>query len=200
MASSIIPNKIRNEKIKRFPMCAACGATKDLECNHINPNLPATIDNLIVLCRSCHMNKWHDIYETPHNHNALLRKGIKDAQERGVHVGKPCADYDNVMRLIATHSTQFNDVFNPNYTIYTEAEIMEMAGVKPVCYAKCKNMLKDAMDAPEWRYDWDKPTIQKKMPLYDHFIKKIRTDERKLNMHNLSAADKKRIIGDTING
>lgn len=200
MAASFIPNKIRDEKIKLFPMCAACGATEDLECNHINPNLPATIDNLIVLCHSCHMNKWHDIYVRPHNHNELQRNGIKEAQKRGVHFGRPCADYDNIMRLIAKHSTQFNDVFNPEYTVYTETEIMDMAGVKPVCYAKCKNMLKEAMDAPEWQYSWDEPTVQKKMPLYDRFIKRIRDDNNKLDIPHLTKADKKRIVGDIESG
>lgn len=52
---------IRKEHLSRFPKCAACGTTKDLEVHHIIPvHVDATkeleLDNLITLCsKSCHL-------------------------------------------------------------------------------------------------------------------------------------------------
>ena len=72
------------------------------------------------------------------------------------------------MRLIAEHSTSFNIKSK-----ITESEIMEMAGIKNVCYYKCKKMLKDAMQLPEWPYDWKKP-VRCMTPKYDRVIRRER--------------------------
>ena len=76
------------------------------------------------------------------------------------------------MRLIAERSTQFND----GGEMHTETEIMEAAGVKNVCYHKCKRMLLDALKAEEWPYSWPKPVQVRNHPVYDYVIKKMRGD------------------------
>ena len=171
-----IPSSVRLEKLRLCPFCVVCHTTENLELNHIDPDKPATIDNLIVVC-SKHHGVWHKM-SSRNVHKDLVIKGIKAAQKRGVHVGKSCADYENVMRLIAKYSTQFNDVDSQDYVPYTEHEIMDMANVKSVCYSKCKRMLKEAMCASEWKYEWPKPTISKKTPLYDHYIQRMRRERK----------------------
>ena len=127
--------------------------------------------NIAVVCTKCH-GLIHYGKNGVINHGELVKKAIKEAKERGVHVGKPCADYENVMRLIAMYSTQFNE----DGDLRTEHEIMAMAGVKEVCYAKCKGKLKEAMQAEVWPYEWAKPKIMKNRPLYDRVIKKMRRE------------------------
>jgi hypothetical protein len=53
-------NKVRNEHIRKYPKCAACGKTKNLEVHHIVPykidkTKELDINNLITLCGDhCH--------------------------------------------------------------------------------------------------------------------------------------------------
>ena len=170
--SRTIAKWIRDAK---YHFCAACGREDDLQYHHLVPialggsNTP---DNIIVLCAGCHQ-KWH-MQNGREHHNYLVKEGIAKAKERGVKFGKKSADYENVMRLIAKHSTQFNNIYDLDFDMKTESEIMDLACVKGVCYAKCKNMLKEAMSAPEWPYEWDKPAECKKRPLYDRVINHMR--------------------------
>lgn len=54
-------SSIRNEHIKKYPKCAACGAKKNLEVHHIipvhlDPSRELDITNLITLCsKRCHL-------------------------------------------------------------------------------------------------------------------------------------------------
>ncbi len=169
--SRTIPQWIKD---KKYHFCAACGSDTDLQYHHLVPaalggkNVP---ENIIVLCGVCHQ-KWHMQNGRDH-HNYLVKQGIAEAKKRGVKVGKPPADYEKVMRLIAEKSTQFNAD-----SLTTEHEIMEMGGVKYVCYAKCKRMLFDGMRAEVWPYEWAKPVQVRNRPLYDRVIRKIRGDIR----------------------
>lgn len=164
-------------KDTKYHFCAACEREDDLQYHHLVPVVLGGKDepsNIIVLCATCHQ-KWHNQNGSDH-HNYLVKVGIAEAQKRGVHVGKAPADYEKVMRLIAENSTQFReinpyDIFHPRYT---EHEIMEMAGVKEVCYAKCKRMLIDAWNADVWPYEWSKPEHMNNRPLYDRVIKEWR--------------------------
>lgn len=162
-------------KDAKYHFCAACGSESDLQYHHLVPialggeNVP---ENIVVLCAVCHQ-KWHNQKGRDH-HNYLCKEGIAKAKERGVRIGRPPANYENVMRLIAEHSTQFNDIYNLDFDMKTESEIMDMANVKPVCYYKCKRILIDAINAPVWPYEWEKPKVCKSMPLYDRVIKRIR--------------------------
>ena len=165
-----ISASVRKAKMSAYRKCAFCGTTKDLECAHFNPRRDATFENIIVCCSQCHMKYMHD-EEVVHRHADMVRNGIKEAKERGVHFGKKPADYEKVMRLIAENSTQFNDT-----SLTTEHEIMDMAGVKNVCYSKCKRMLFEAMTADIWPYSWEKPVQVRNRPLYDSFIRKMRGD------------------------
>lgn len=170
---AIPPKWIRDQLPKQ---CCNCGATDNLAYHHIVPDVLGgkTIpSNIAVVCEDCH-NLIHYGKKGAICHGDLVRKGQGKAREQGKVPGKRPADYENVMRLIAKHSTQFNNVHDLDFDMKTESEIMEMAGVKGVCYAKCKNMLKEAMNAPEWPYEWDKPMECKGMPLYDRVIKRIR--------------------------
>lgn len=173
-----------SKAIKEFlpKKCYNCGSTQHLVYHHIVPVILGgndTLLNIAVLCPSCH-SKVHYGEKEVICHGGLVSDGIKAAQARGVHVGKPCADYANVIRLICKHSTQFNDICDEDFDMKTESEIMEMAGVKPVCYSKCKRMLVDAMNATEWPYEWEKPTVHKNRPMYKHCIEDIRSGKRKL--------------------
>ena len=165
--------------------CYNCGATDNLNYHHIVPLALGgnnVLTNIAVLCGKCHWTVHHGDTDGEYiHHGELVKQGQDDAKKRGVHIGKPCADYDHVMQLIAKYSTQFNDIHDIGYELHTETEIMEMAGVKPVCYSKCKRMLVDAMNAAEWPYEWDKPTIHKNRPLYEQCIEDIRSGKRKLN-------------------
>lgn len=159
-------------KDSKYKFCAVCGKTEDLQYHHW---LPVELggkdepENIIVLCAK-HHQEFHR-QGGAIKHNRLVREGIRKAKERGVHVGKKPADYEKVMRLIAENSTQFNDT-----SLTTEHEIMKMAGVKDVCYSKCKRMLFEAMTADVWPYSWEKPVQIRNRPLYDSFIRKMRGD------------------------
>lgn len=169
--SRTIPQWIKDELPK---VCCNCHTTAGLVYHHIVPVEVGGVtepSNIAVVCSKCH-GLTHYGKNGAINHGELVKKAMKEAQKRGVHVGKPCADYENVMRLIAMYSTQFNE----DGDLRTEHEIMAMAGVKEVCYAKCKRKLKEAMQAEVWPYEWAKPKIMKNMPLYDRVIKKMRRE------------------------
>ena len=156
--------------------CYNCGSTKNLVYHHIVPYCVGGNDvpnNIAVLCSTCH-SLIHYGRDDVIVHGEMVKEGIKRAKARGVHVGKPCADYEKVMYLISKYSTQFNDINDSSFDMKTEREIMDMAGIKPVCYSKCKRMLKDAMKADKWPYEWKKPTICKSMPLYEQCVIKLR--------------------------
>ena len=151
--------------------CMNCGATKNLQYHHIVPARYGGGDvptNIAVLCGDCH-SKVHYAKDGVINHGDCVRAGMIEARKRGVHLGRKCADYEKVMRLIAENSTQFNPL-----SMTTETEIMEMAGVKNVCYAKCKRMLIEAMGKDEWPYEWERPKMIANRPTYDRVLKKAR--------------------------
>jgi hypothetical protein len=168
--SRTIPKWVKDAK---YHFCAVCGRTDDLQYHHWEPdNGHNTVpENIIVLCARHHQELHGQGGAIMHNY--LVKEGMAKAKERGVRVGKPPADYENVMRMIAENSTQFNAG-----STMTEHEIMEMAGVKEVCYAKCKKMLIEKMESGEWPYEWSKPTQMLKRPLYDRVIKKKRGEAR----------------------
>lgn len=54
--------KLKKTILERYPVCYKCGATENLEVHHIiphrgSPDLFFDKDNLVVLCRSCHLNE-----------------------------------------------------------------------------------------------------------------------------------------------
>ena len=57
-------DKVRNEHIKKQPVCCGCNASSRLEAHHIipfhfRPDLELEPGNLITLCRDCHWNIGH---------------------------------------------------------------------------------------------------------------------------------------------
>lgn len=163
---------IREAKPK---FCAVCGRTDDLQYDHWIPVAMGGKDepnNIIVLCAQHHQERHEQGGAV--KHNKLVKEGIAKARERGVKVGRRPTNHERIMRLIAEHSTQFNNVSDPGYTPYTEHEIMEMAGVKGVCYNKCKRELLDAIKSETWEFEWSKPTEVKERALYDMVVKRIR--------------------------
>jgi len=53
-------SKVRKNHIKKEPVCQACGTSNKLEVHHIepyhvNPNRELDPDNLITLCKTCHL-------------------------------------------------------------------------------------------------------------------------------------------------
>lgn len=170
-------SKSVSQKIKdaKQSFCAMCGSDKDLQYHHVRRPIHGGENdpkNIIVLCADCHHGFIHE--QRSWSHNESIREGIASAKERGVRVGRKPADHERVMRLIAENSTQFNPA-----SIVTENEIMKMAGVKSVCYHKCKRMLLEAMNADVWPFNWSKPRMASYRPLYDRVIKKIRGDYTK---------------------
>lgn len=170
--SRVVPQWVKDAKPN---FCAVCGKTNDLQYHHW---IPVAIggetvpENIIVLCAKHHQELHEQKGQIKHNY--LISEGIAKRKQKGGNVGKRPADYENVMRLIAERSTQFNDY--PD-TLYTESEIMAVAGVRPVCYSKCKRMLIEAMKADTWPYEWNKPRIAKNRPMYERQIKRIRGNE-----------------------
>lgn len=166
--SRTIPKWIKDQK---YHFCAVCGRTDDLQYHHWEPdNGHNTVpENIIVLCAK-HHQELHD-QGGRIKHNYLIKQGMARAKEHGVRAGRKPANYEATMRAIAENSTQFNES-----SLMTEHEIMEMCGVKPVCYAKCKRMLMSAMQEDVWPYEWEKPKAVKHRPLYDRIIKKMRGD------------------------
>ena len=159
--------------------CFNCGETKHLTYHHIVPVIMGgndVLSNIAVLCPVCHAKASMMKDGAIVGHGGLVSRGMENARKRGVKLGKPNANYDYVMYLIAKYSTQFNDVHDPNYEPHTEREIMKLAEVKPVCYSKCKRMLIDAMRLDVWPYDWPKPKTVKNRPMYEHCVIDMRGD------------------------
>lgn len=158
--------------------CYNCGATENLNYHHIIPLALGgnnILTNVAVLCGKCHWAVHHgDTGGEYVHHGELVKAGIEKARAEGRKNGRKPANHSHVMELIAKYSTQFNDIHDVNYEPHTETEIMDMAGVKPVCYAKCKRMLIDAMESDEWSYEWEKPKVFNNRPLYDRVIKNMR--------------------------
>ena len=156
--------------------CMNCGATHDLQYHHIVPvicggnEIPS---NVAVLCSDCH-SKVHYGKGGVINHGDAVKKGQQRAKANGVRLGRKPIDAERVMRTIAENSTQFNDIYDPDYEPKTEQEIMDMIGIKNVQYAKYKRMLLSAMKEDVWSYDWAKPVQVRNVPLYDHCVKKLR--------------------------
>ena len=173
-----IPAKIRAEKLKQCPFCVCCHTDKDLELNHVNPDLPPTIDNLMVLCSKCHMEKWH-LEPTTRRHADMVRRGIKEAKERGVHFGKPHADYEHIMQMIAEHNTMFA---NGDWTKY---EIMEACRIESVTYHKCQRMLLEDLQKDEWQHKFEKPVRVREKPLYPQLIERLRKGHESVSEYGL---------------
>ena len=174
MSGRINRTDARKDAIGR--VCVNCGSTDDLNYHHIVPLSMGgqdVISNMVCLCGKCH-DLIHYDSRGKISHSKAAREGIKAAKARGVHFGKKPINYERVMMLIAKHSTQFNDIHDSGYELFTEKEIMDMAGIKSVCYCKCKRMLIGHMNASEWPFDWDKPRFQSKRPLYEQVIRRLR--------------------------
>ena len=152
--------------------CMNCGAAGNLQYHHIVPVIYGGNEvptNIAVLCSDCH-SKVHYGRDGIINHGDSVRIGIERAKrERGLKVGRKPLEYEKIMRMIAENSTQFN-----SGSMTTEREIMDIAGVQPTSYAKCKRMLLSAMKEDVWPYEWDKPSVCKHRPEYDHVIRKMR--------------------------
>jgi len=151
--------------------CVNCGSIEDLVYHHIVPLSMGgndVISNLTCLCGACH-NLIHYDGRGVISNSVAVRNGLRAAKARGVKLGKPGADDEKVMQLIAEKSTQFN-----MYSETTEHEIMEIAGVKETCYYRCKKKLVEAMKADKWPYQFKKPKQVRAHPLYDEFIKRER--------------------------
>ena len=150
--------------------CANCDSTEELTYHHIVPLAfggKDVIGNMVCLCAKCH-NMVHHHRDIP-NHPAAVKKGIENARANGIKNGKKPCDYERVMQLIAENSTQFN-----KFSEMTEDEIMNLAGVKSVCYYKCKRMMRDAIESEEWPYSFKKPTQVREHPIYKGKIKRLR--------------------------
>ena len=171
---STVPQWIKEAKPK---FCAVCGRKDDLQYDHW---IPASLggktvpENIIVLCAQHHQERHGQGGAIMHNY--LIKEGIAKAKEKGIKVGRKPADHEKIMRLIAEHSTQFNNIYDDGYKPYTEHEIMAMAGIKEVCYAKCKRELIAAINSGTWEYEWKKPEVVKSVPLYDRIVKRLRGD------------------------
>ena len=158
--------------------CVNCGSKKGLVYHHIVPLEMGGVDapsNIAVLCSVCH-GRVHYGKDGVIDHSELIRSGIARAKAEGKHVGRNCANYEGVMKLIAEKSTQFNcaDLYEIDSDTMTEDEIMEKAGVKSVCYHRCKRMLLKAMQSETWPYDWPKPVQVRDHPIYPSVIKRYR--------------------------
>jgi hypothetical protein len=164
--SRSIPNWIKDSK---YHFCAVCGRTDDLQYHHWEPaNGHNTVpENIIVLCAK-HHQEFHN-QNGQIKHNKLVKEGIERARKRGIRVGRKPADGEKIMRTIAENSTQFN-----KESLTTEHEIMEMLGIKEVCYSKYKRKLLAIMSEEVWPYSWEKPVQVINRPLYDHCVKKLR--------------------------
>lgn len=175
MSRRSLPQRIKDQK---QDFCAACGTKNNLQYHHLIPVVRGGTDdpsNIIVLCEECH-KKIHEQPYTPGrtNHGQLVKEGIAKANARGVKNGRKPFDSEAIMRAIAEHSTQFNEIGSVGYKMMTETEIMDTLGIKPVCYHKYKRQLFAAMNAETWPYDWPRPQQVRSHPLYDRVIKKLR--------------------------
>lgn len=83
--------RVRAEFLRTHPVCAVCGATKDLEVHHVipfhkRPDLELAKENLIVVCRGKRNDHFYQAHSAdwraanPHiaEDAALMRKRIKE--------------------------------------------------------------------------------------------------------------------------
>lgn len=170
MSRREIPAKWIRDKLPHE--CVNCGSTVGLVYHHIVPvelggnEVPS---NIAVLCSVCH-GRVHYGKDGEINHGDLVRSGLKRAKSSGVKLGKPSADYDKIMKLVAEHSTMFEG------GDWTEGEIRDAAGVQNVCYCKVKRMMKDELNSGVWNHDFPKPKRIRNVPLYDHLIRRLRLE------------------------
>lgn len=154
--------------------CCNCGSTENLQYHHIVPVICGGNEvpsNVAVLCGDCH-SKVHYGKGGVINHGDAIKKGQERARkERGTAPGRRPANKERIIRAIAENSTQYNP-----YSMTTEHEIMDMLGIKSVCYYKYKKQLADAMKLDEWPYTWEKPRVDYGKPAYEHKLKRIRGD------------------------
>lgn len=154
--------------------CINCGSTKGLQYHHIVPVICGGNDipsNVAVLCGNCH-SRVHYGKDGIINHGDAVKRGQEKARiERGVKPGRKPANGEKIMKAIAENSTQFN-----KYSVMTENEIMDVLGIKTVCYYKYKRQLIKCMEADKWPYEWEKPKTNYGHPVYEHKLKKIRGD------------------------
>lgn len=81
--------RVRDEHLEKFPMCEACGTTKELQVHHIkpfhlDPRLELDEDNLITLCMAkfnCHLNIGHGGSFNMYNPNVI--QDSKDFRSSG---------------------------------------------------------------------------------------------------------------------
>ena len=167
--------------------CCKCGSTKNIVYDHIKPvvlgNETWTIENTRPVCNLCHRREVHGQVlvgqmEMLSNHSFLVREGIRKANERGVKNGRKGKNPETVLMIIAENSSQFNDVYDSDYELKTEREVMQMVGLKSVsAYEKYKKMLVEAMKADVWPYAFNKPKYLSNRPMYEHQIKRMREAE-----------------------
>lgn len=161
--------------------CMNCGTTTDLNYHHIVPVQYGGNDvptNVTVLCGKCH-DAIHYTETGKISHSELSKAGIQRARERGVKFGRPTADYESIMRLVAEHSTMFEG------GDWTEGEIREVAGVQNVCYCKVKRMLKEEVESNQWNHAFTKPKMVRKVPLYQHLIERLRREGQDVASYGL---------------
>ena len=113
------------------------------------------------------MEKWHDEKAT-RRHADMVRSGIKEAKERGIHFGKSPADYEYIMQMIAEHNTMFEN------GDWTNNEIMNACGIKAVTYHKCQRMLLEDLMKNKWTHEFDKPIRVREKSLYPQAIYRLR--------------------------
>lgn len=84
--------RVRAEHLRREPVCAACGRSKDLEVHHIrpystHPELELDDGNLITLCRDpchfylAHLMNWSHSNPSIREDAARYRERIREAQK-----------------------------------------------------------------------------------------------------------------------
>lgn len=76
----------------RLDFCAVCGSTEDLQHHHFTPRIEGGIDdetNIITLCYEHHCEIHGQSYRNRINHVELVKKGMREAKERGVKFGNP---------------------------------------------------------------------------------------------------------------
>lgn len=161
--------------------CMNCGATTDLNYHHIVPVQCGGNDvptNVAVLCGKCH-DVIHYTETGKISHSELVKAGIRRAKATGVKLGKPTADYEKIMQLVAEHSTMFEG------GDWTEEEVRDAAGVQNVCYCKVKRMMKEEIESGRWNHTFAEPKMVRKMPLYDHLIKRLRLEGKDVASYGL---------------
>lgn len=161
--------------------CVNCGATTHLTYHHIVPVSRGGNDvpsNIAVLCPACHAKADFEKRGTI-GHGVLVKEGLERARKRGVKLGKPTADYEKIMQLVAEHSTMFEG------GDWTEEEVRGVAGVHNVCYCKVKRMMKEELESGQWNHTFSKPKMVRKVPLYPRLIERLRREGQDVSSYGL---------------